>query len=200
MYKKFIFIFAISLICFTQLKATDVLLEGQVGYFLPTSKKFRDIYGNGMVFGGLEVTAKLQWQMYIWGSTHYYYDKGKSIGLRDTTEVTMVPIGFGLKYLYPVNFVDLYLGIGALPTYVKFRDKSAYVIPKSDKWTLGGIAKMGAIFNINKHFFIDLFTNYSMVRTKFDDTNNNNRVERTSSTLDTWNIGLGLGYRFGKNS
>ncbi len=180
------------------LQAADVLIEGQAGYFFPTSKKFRDIYGNGNVFGGGELTVQLYRPIYLWGSSHYYHDSGKSIGLRDSTKVTLVPVGVGLKYMYPINFMDLYLGAGVLPSYVKFKDKSNYVIPESKKWTVGGIVKVGVLFNFQNNFFIDLFTNYSILKAKFNDTNNN-AVARSRSNLDTWNIGLGLGYRFGKS-
>lgn len=176
-------------------QARDVLIEAKAAYFRPTDHKFRRIYSDGGIFGG-EISAQIYGGIYGWASGSYFYKKGSSTGLGNSTKIDLVPVGFGLKYLYSFNCLDLYVGGGALPTYVRFRDHSPFVIPKSQKWTWGGIVKVGAIWNINQCFFIDLFTDYSFVDVKFHRTNDG-AVTRHRTDLSAWSIGAGIGYRFG---
>lgn len=37
--------------------AGDIIVEMQAHYFHPSEKAFRDIYGGGMVYGGISYTA-----------------------------------------------------------------------------------------------------------------------------------------------
>ncbi|MBN2479156.1 MAG: outer membrane beta-barrel protein [Parachlamydiales bacterium] len=197
MNQKFIALIFFIFLLIPKLQATDILIEGQAGFYVPISQKFRHVYGDGGIFGGAELTMQMYRHFYFWGSSYYYHKSGSSIGFETSTEFTLVPIGLGLKFIYPVKHVDLYLGAGALPSYVKFKDKSPFVVPESKKWAVGGIVKGGAIFNFHDNLFVDLFTNYSILRTKFHNTDNI-IVTRSKINLDNWAIGIGFGYRFNR--
>ena len=177
------------------LQAIDAFVEAKAAYFLPTDDKFRKIYSGGGIYGG-EISCQAYKGLYGWASGSYFYKSGHSIGEHNATRITMVPLGLGLKYLYRISFADLYLGAGVLGTYVHMKDSSHYVVHEHSKWGVGGIIKGGAILNVNKHFFVDLFTDYSFMNVNFHNTHNGT-VARHNADLSGWSIGTGIGYRFG---
>lgn len=177
------------------LHAGEFLVEAKGAYFRSTDHKFRKIYSNGGLFSG-EINYQAWNNIYAWASGGYFYKKGSSIGLSNSTKITLVPVGFGLKYLYSCNCFDFYVGAGAQPTYVYIKDNSSFAIGTSSKWTWGGIVKVGAIWNIRQNFFIDLFADYSFTDVKFHRTNNG-AVTRQRADLSGWSLGAGIGYRFG---
>jgi hypothetical protein len=179
----------------SKLLGTDVLVEAQAGYYYPTNHKFREIYSGSGIYG-LEVSVQSWRSLYAWVSGSVFAKSGHSIGLRNSTHIVFVPIGVGLKYLWKVNFVDLYLGAGVLPTYLHIHDHSPYVVQKSSKWGCGGIAKVGAIFNLPKSFFIDVFTSYSYIKISDHDTRHHT-IYPSSANLSGFTFGGAIGYRFG---
>jgi hypothetical protein len=184
---------------FSSLQAVDTLVEAKAAYFYPTSHEFREIYSDGGIYG-LEVSCQAWRGFYPWFSASIVHKSGHSITTSplvssDSTRITLVPLGLGLKYLYPINFVDLYAGVGILGTYVHIKDNSPFVIRSSSKWGVGGIAKIGAIFNY-KSFFVDLFSDYSYTKVDFHNTNHG-QVVRHRANISDWSIGAGIGYRFG---
>lgn len=194
MFKKFLsllvfFVFTINLY------ATDILVEAKAAYFVPTDQKFRKIYSGGGIYGG-EVTCQTYQNFYGWISADCFSKKGSSIGEHDSTKITIVPLGVGLKYLYPISCADLYLGAGVLGTYVHMKDDSPFVIHNISKWGLGGVAKAGAIFQLRENIFADLFTSYTYTKIDFHYTDHE-RVNRQNANLGGWAFGIGIGYRFG---
>ncbi len=183
------------IILMSPLRATDAFIEGKAAYFYPTDHQFRKIYSGGGIYG-LELTCQAWRHLYAWASADCFYQTGKSIGEKDSTHITFVPLGQGLKYLFPVSFVDIYVGAGILETWAHIKDHSRYVIRSNTKWGIGGIAKIGALFNINKHFFIDVFTNYSYTKIDFHKTNHGSVIRHDADLSGFW-FGGALGYRFG---
>lgn len=179
----------------TDLQAIDVFVEAKAAYFAPTDHKFRKIYSGGGIYGG-EISCQTYRNLYGWISGDYFSKKGSSIGEHDSTRITIVPLGIGLKYLFPISCADLYLGAGVLGTYVHMKDHSPYVIHHISKWGVGGIAKAGAIFNFGENFFADLFTSYTYTEIGFHRTDDG-KVTRNNAHLSGWAFGLGIGYRFG---
>lgn len=189
----------LSLLSFaSNLLATDVFLEGKAGYFRPTGEKFEEIYGGGGIYGA-ELTCQLWKPLYLFGSADYFEKEGKSIGdgERKPTTIMIVPLAIGLKYLFRFENVDFYLGAAPTFTYIHFEDDSRFVIRKSAKWGYGAIAKAGALFNFKKHFFLDLFGDYSYLNARFHNTKDG-EVIRPHIDLSSWSIGAGLGLRWGR--
>lgn len=151
----------------TQMHAHDILLEFKGAYFLPTNHTFRKVYHNGGAIWGPELTGRLYKSLYGFVSTDIFMRKGKSLGLCIPTHVTTVNIGLGLKYMVPFSCGDFYVGLGIMPGYLHTKDKSPYVISPRNKGFCGGIAKMGAYFDLPKSFVIDLFFNFSFANAKF---------------------------------
>lgn len=175
-------------------RAYDVLLEFKGAYFLPTNTLFRKIY-NGSAIYGPELTAGCYKNLYGFVSVDYFSKQGRSIGLCSPTKMNMLNLGIGLKYLVPFCYGDFYVGLGALPTRLHVKDGSRYVIPCRTKWGCGGVAKVGAYFDLPKSFFVDLFFDYSFATIPFPCCPTA-PVQSYNAKLNGCWFGVGLGYRF----
>jgi len=177
-------------------EAVNVLVEGKAGYFYPTSHKFRKIYGNGNGIYGLEVSCQAWKGLYGWASGSYFTDWGRSVGEKNRTRVTLVPLAAGLKYLFLVcSHLDLYVGAGVLGTYLHTKDHSPFVIKSVSKWGVGGIWKAGALVEIYKRLFADVFLDYSYMKISFHNTHHGKLVRHTADVSGV-SAGGGIGYRF----
>ena len=186
----------------TPIYARDVILEFKAAYFLPTDSVFKQIYHNGSALYGPEVTVQLcnnkNW--YGFASIDYFQKKGHSIGLCDSTKVSLLPLGIGLKYFVPTfcDRFDFYLGLGFQPVYVRTKNCVECVSTKQSRWGFGGIAKAGTYWYLPHNFVIDLFVDYSFVKVGCK-----NSCQPCSGTIIPRKadisgaiFGLGLGYRF----
>lgn len=192
-------IIGFAIVCTMSLIARDVLIEFKGAYFHPTNQRFRKIYKNGTLYGP-EITFQLcrESSWYGFASADFFHKKGHSIGLETPTCIRLVPLGFGLKYFVPACFecVDWYVGLGFQPVYVSIENNSP-AVPDHNKWACGGIAKCGAIIDIQCNFFLDLFVDYSFVhlRSIRNQTCCGPVVPRKSN-ISAVIVGAGLGYRF----
>ncbi len=175
------------------LHATDTLIEAKGAYYYPASSDFREIYSSGGMFGA-EASFRTWGQLYTWGSGSFMIKKGHSIGLHDTTRIAFYPFGAGIKYLFPVKFVEFYLGAGALGAYMHIHDHGTGVVHKICRWGGGGIVKAGVILNRFKYVFLDVFTDYSFL---YVPVSTHRDLFTQTANLSGWSIGLGIGYRFG---
>lgn len=180
------------------LNTTEVLTEIKGAYFRPTDQTFRDIYGSAQALYTLELSPQLWKDLYAFTSGSFLYQTGHSTGDGSESTFYCIPIGTGLKYFYPIKWIDIYAGAGALAVYTHTKNDSPYVIREISKWGYGGIFKLGALFNKNS-FFLDLFADYSIIHIPFSDTRNGTIVPKNGD-LSGFSIGAGIGYRFGYKS
>ena len=185
-----------SLECLSATKQLpNVLLEANAAYFRPTDNAFREIYSGGGIYG-LEASAKVWRGLYPWLSVRYFGQSGRITGSQSRTTIHLVPIGVGLKYLFPVHDrLNVFIGAGVLPTYLHIHDKSPFFIKKVTKWGVGGTVKGGAIFNVTDLIFIDIFSDYLFVKMHFDKTDDG-AIERRPANITGFSIGGGIGIRF----
>lgn len=189
--------FALSLLALgSHLAAGEWLIEGKGAFFGPVEDKFRDIYGDGNGRYGAEISYEFCNCIYGWTSVDWFHDSGHSIGQHHRTNINLIPVGLGLKFMASVNCWDFYLGGGALFTHFETEDHSPYVIRESNKWVYGGILKLGTLLNCNC-FFLDIFGDYSWLQDAHFHRTDNGKVERHSANINGWAIGLGIGFRFG---
>ena len=180
-----------------EVPAREVLMEVKAGYFHPTNHRFRKIYPGGGGIYGAEVSLQTWKGVYAWISGSYFSESGRSLGERDRTIITMVPLGAGLKCLFDVTrHARLYFGGGALGTYLNTQDHSPYVIKSVHKWGAGGIVKAGSLVTLGKVFFLDFFADYSFMKIDCDNTHHDKLV-RHDADLSGWSLGGAIGYRFG---
>lgn len=180
-----------------QAQASELLPEAKVGYFYPTSSKFREIYSGNAIYG-LEFSFQAYRQWYPWIAASYFTQDGHSSALKNGTRITLVPLEIGLKYLFHTSrHTRIYVGLGAAPTYLRTRDHSSYVIESVHKWGIGGVAKLGSLVDIGR-FFFDFFADYFFTTIDFSDTHHHKLV-RHDADVSGLSIGIGIGYRFGGN-
>jgi hypothetical protein len=173
-----------------------IYLEAKGACFYPTNSMFRKIYGSTGGIYGIESTLLFRKGIALWASFDCFYQSGFSIGSRNPTDITIVPFGIGLKYFVPISFVDLYLGAGVLGSYLHMHDQSPYVVKKPLSWGVGPIVKLGAIFNLPRFVFLDLFVNYSYTQIGFNDKQGK-PVDLYRADISNCLFGVGIGYRFG---
>ena len=176
----------------------DFLFEAKAAYFLPTGERFEKIYHGAGIYG-LEFTCQAKDFVFAWASVDFFIKSGHAYGAcsQSSTNVWFLPLAAGVKFFFPVNLVDLWVGGGISGTYVHVEDKSPDVIPEISKWGVGGIVKAGAIINCTKYLFVDLFTNYSFLTIPFHDTRGGTVIPHKGD-LSGWSFGGSIGYRFGE--
>ena len=176
------------------LSGRECIVEFKGDYFRPTSHLFKKIYRGGAIYGP-EATVELYHHWYGFLSADFFYKRGRSVHLHTPTKVHIVNLGFGVKYLVPFCYGDFYVGLGALPTRLHTHDESPNVIIYRTKWACGGIAKVGAYFDLPHCFTLDIFCNYSFATAGFKNPPNP-PTQSYSARLNGWWIGAGVGYRF----
>ncbi len=177
------------------LQASNIFTEIKGGYFFPSGHKFQRIYSGGGIYGA-EISCQAWRNLYAWGSGSFFHKKGFTIGTHDPTKIILVPLGVGLKCLFPIWKTDVYLGVGALSTYMHIKDDSPFLIRTTAKWEIGAIAKGGIIAKIGRFLFIDLFTDYSYTNISIHKTRPG--IIRHDANLSGWTLGIGVGYYFAK--
>ncbi len=183
--------------------ARDVLLEFKAAYFLPTGSRFKQIY-HGSALYGPELTVQLCDDSCWYGffSVDYFSKSGHTVNFDTPTKVTLVPLGFGLKYFASgcwcnCDYVNFYLGLGFQPVRVHTFDNSPYVVQRQTVWALGGIAKIGAYIDLSCDFLLDLFIDYSFAKAKSHvNQSQSGPVIPLSSSVSGAIFGGGLVYRF----
>lgn len=196
MLKALRYLFASILFICAPLFCRDVLLEFKGAYFLPTDSCVKKIFHKGGALYGPEITFQLcecsNW--YGFASVDYLSKKGHSLGLCERTTMRIVPLAFGVKYFVPFCYGDFYVGLGFEPVHLKTINCSPFVQQKTSKWGFGGIAKVGAYFDLSCNYFLDLFIDYSVARVGCDKCSAG--VIPLKVKLDGAIFGVGLGYRF----
>jgi len=151
----------------------------------------------GMLCPWAEVNVGLCKDVFAWASLAGLKKSGHSIGLENSTKITLLPIGFGLKYFYLVDCMnfDIYGGGGPVATYLKTNDFSPYVVQKHAKWAFGGVLKAGAMFPITDCLLIDLFADFSFVNMNFC-ASTNPQLYCRDAKLNGLFVGIGLARLF----
>jgi len=179
----------------------DIILELKGAAFLSTSSHFRDIYHKAGGLGEVEVTFRLPCYTHWYGfaSVGYTSENGRSIGFCSPTKVKLVPLAFGLKYVAPVCWGDVYAGLGFQPVHVRTVNCSPYVAACTSQWGFGGVTKLGTFIDLPCNFLLDLFFDYSFVKTgckKIRCKHTTGPVVPLKANASGAILGIGLGYRF----
>lgn len=196
-HKNSVYLLLLGCSVWLNLSAQDVIVEFKGAYFQPVNHIFRKIYHGGALFGP-EITFKVIHGLYGFASLDYFTKSGHSLGLNYATHVNFMPLGVGLKYLICArDHITPYIGLGILPTYVRTRNCSPYMAPKTYKVGVGGIAKVGTFFELPYHCMLDFFLDYSFVKVKCSPTYApTGYVQPITANLSGLVVGVGVGYRF----
>jgi opacity protein-like surface antigen len=175
----------ISLILFlltAPLPASDLAIKFFSLYFIPSENAFKDIYGNGVEFGG-EIKYSFWTGCGIWVSGSYYKKQGELSFTKEKTDVSVAPLAVGLSFQIPGEWIRLYLD-GGLGIFNFQEDNPIGSVTQN---RLGFLAKFGASFFPVKGIVLDVFLRYSSCRI---------RPLEIEANIGGLSFGVGLGYRF----
>lgn len=166
----------------------------KVAWYYPTSKNFRDIYSDAILYS-LETNIQIWGNFTPWLSVGYLCTSGNSIGKSDDTDLYAIPIGVGLKYFFNLcGSFQPYLGIGPVVTYSHINNDSSFVSPTQTGWGIGGIAKSGFLTDLSDCIFLDVFLDYTYLKMNF--SHSSKKVIKRNGDLSGLSVGAGIGYRF----
>lgn len=192
--KKILFLTALCGFFSSQLHAICFLPEVKAAYFYPLDSRFRKIYSGGGLYS-FEATFSCWDCFYPWISAGGFWKSGRSIGEKDKTEIVMIPLGVGLKYLFCCGCFNPYIGAGLAVTYLHTDDHSPFVKKNNSGWGVGGIAKVGNLYYFCESFFIDIFADYTYMKVDFDKVSDP-FVIGLNANVSGFSFGGGLGFCF----
>jgi hypothetical protein len=163
-------------------ESSTFILEIKAGYFTPSDRAFKDIYGAGMTYGA-EASIVLWRSIEMWLGGRYYQKMGKLSFTREDTELSIIPLGGGLQYRLSRGRLSFYVGAGL--SYYLYKESS--LIGEAKKGGLGYGAKVGGCLHVIKGLLVEIFGEYSYCRMNPADFEIN---------IGGIEAGLGLGYRF----
>ena len=151
-------------------------------YFVPSEQSFKNIYGEGMAFGA-EVNIKVWKFVDLWLVGNYYSKGGQLPFTKDSTDMTLIPIGIGLKLRIKRGALNPYIGFG--PVLYIYEEKNPI---GEAKGTAGGfIGQAGCYFRVIGRFLVDVSVNYSYCTAE---------PQRIKAQLGGIQAGIGLGFEF----
>jgi outer membrane protein W len=170
------------------------IVEARFSYFRPTSHLLREIYGNGGINYEITATVPVWKNLNIWVAADYFSEDGRSLGGHQKTRLRIVPLTLGLKYFFDANKFSPYAGLGMRYFFVHVHNDSSFVNREISRSGMGGVAEIGTLYWLSKHFLLDIFTNYSFKELHAHTSRSG--VETHGQQVGGWNFGGGVGYKF----
>ncbi len=169
-------------------------LEVRVAGYFPISGEMRKIYDSGVPFYQAEATYSHSGPVSLWFNAGYLGKNGRSRGEEDRTYFRLVPIGLGLNYSFYLPYCwKGYVGAGPTYSFLTIHDHSDFN-RSITRNSLGGIAKLGLIYEFWKCVQVDFFVDYYY--TKFHFSGNRNCSRRNDLDASAIIAGAGLGWAF----
>jgi len=172
-------------------------IEGDIGYFRPTSSLMREVYSEAWINFGVNASQKIVDRLNVFGALNLMPNWGSSLAGSESTSIFIFPITLGLEWAQPVHeSVELY--IGAAPRYYLtwIHDDSSSVPHHQFLNGFGGYVMAGAKFYPRKHFLIDLDVGYGFRAFGKTQTSPTGAYESYGVNVGGLDVSLGLGYRF----
>lgn len=158
-------------------------IEYRNAYFLPSNSLERQIYTGTRIDYEAEISKHLFCNWYAWTNFTYFSKGGGSVEFGDATRLTLYPLSFGVKYVYPIACDwSIYAGLGANYTWMRLKNDSVF-IPGENKGCWGGTAKMGVYYELTECLFVDGFADYLYIPMNLSNASN----------VGGWRFGLGVG-------
>lgn len=151
-------------------------------YFHPSDQVFRDIYGNGISWGG-ELGFKLTKRIGVWAGGDYFSKVGKLVITEEETKVRIAPLTAGAKYYLAVGKFRPYAGAGL--GYFHYKEtNSIAIVEKND---IGFLVRAGFVFKLGAAFFMDIQGTWSTCSVQ---------PLEVKANLGGLSAGVGLGLEF----
>jgi len=131
-------------------------------YFSPSDKDFKDIYGGGMMYGG-EFSFRIAKSLDLWIGGSYFSKKGNLTYTRDETNLTLIPLGGGLRYRFMSGRkISPYVAAG--PEYFLYKESN--VLGDVNSGGIGFIGKAGVLIGLAGSFGLEVHAGYSWCKFK----------------------------------
>lgn len=134
------------------------------GYFMPSDRVFKDVYGSGPVFGA-ELAAPVAGGLHAWAGAEYFTKKGLLPVTEEETSTRIVPVFAGLRYHIGRSAVRPYLGAAA--GYFMLHEENP--LGTASRSGFGFLVRGGLLIKIAGPISLDLHGNYSNATIKTDD-------------------------------
>ena len=154
--------------------------------FFPQNKRFTDIYGDVSPCYEVEISTDAYCCSEGWVNFDWLTKKGHSSGCHEPTRVDIANLSFGIKYPYQLtDRISAYIGIG--PTFYRIwlKNHGHNFREKATRFAVGGILKIGVIYELTNCVFVDLFVDYLYQPVHF----------KTHVNIGGLKTGLGIGVR-----
>ncbi len=182
------------LFCTTAWASNSTFVEAKFSYFYFSSEELRKVYDQGGINYEVATCIPVWRGFHLWGAVDYFYKEGRSLEGDEKTNIRIIPLTLGLKYIYHTNKFGFYGGVGPRYFFVRTKNDSDFVDSKTSVSGLGGVAEAGVLYSLSKHWLLDLFGSYSFKR--LHPHTSHSTVQTHAEQVGGWNIGGGLGYKF----
>jgi len=162
--------------------ADEFFVEVKGSYFRPTDQYFKDVYGNGVSYGG-EIGFQASKWISVWAGGDYFTKKGTLTFTEEETELKIFPIYGGIRFRLTQTRISPYLGLGV--GYFQYKETNP--IGEIEKGDVGYIVQAGCLFKTTGGFFFDIKGSYSYCKVKPADL---------EADLGGFKAGIGLGFEF----
>lgn len=141
-------------------------IVGRIAYFYPLGGTFQQIYKKGGVGYGGEVSVV--WRNCLEGylSLEDFTKRGHTRVGNYKTTVKLYPLNAGLKYYFPFQNWQFYVGGGPLLLGLAVKNETNLVQKSIWRSDLGFTVKVGNAFKV-KEGLIDIFIEYSCQKMRF---------------------------------
>lgn len=171
------------------------MLEIKGGYFFFTQHNMRKVYDRRGEDFQLSFSIPCWENIQIYGSLEFLEKYGKSLNGHQHTRIREFPISLGMQTIFNIaDNMDYYFTIGPRYFFVWVKNNSSFVDRNKKKNGLGGFVNTGFLFHLTRHFFLDIFGEYSYKQMHFHSTKPN--VTGHSVQVGGLTFGAGLGYSF----
>lgn len=134
------------------------------GYFMPSDRVFKDVYGSGPVFGA-ELAVPIAGGLHAWAGAEYFTKKGLLPVTEEETSTRIVPVFAGLRYHFGRSAVRPYLGAAA--GYFMLHEENP--LGTASQNSFGFLISGGLLIKIAGPVSLDLHGSYSGCTIKTDD-------------------------------
>ena len=156
-----LFMTALISLFFMNISLYATHVEARVLYFQPTDQDFKDIYGSGMSIGG-EVNIDVFNGLNVWMGAEYFTKKGELTFTKEDTEIQIIPIYAGLKYIFQGPRIMPYVGVGL--GYFQYKESNPIGTVKEGK--IGFVTQAGLLLHLFGPALLDLQVGYNICKIK----------------------------------
>lgn len=170
-----------------------------VNTFLPTSSVIQEIYGQAWPSVYLSVDhiqpfSEIK-QLDIFGQIGWIGKNGYSLNFNESTNIRLLPLAFGLKWLERVSdYAEIYIGLAPQYWWLKIKNDSNFVPQLYSTGGWGGEFVLGSFIELVYDLNLHLFANYS--HKKFSAPPSTNTYIGFDINISGFWLGGGFGWKF----